>query len=330
MDGIITVVAIHSHMDARSQFIAIGAGVIVGRTSRSRCRQPWGSSEPAVDSFRRTEAENGREFHGWVGPESAGKRFAVTSVPKSGLAEVIDTERPGWCVVATLSSSNYSKFSISRRWGVVMPVRWGHAVTLWDFGSIGSGGEVASVTEISLPWDVDNMAFDGDCSLVVAKSNVGVMVVDLQATMEQRKLVGRDVPLCIEMGRYIREMWCWKGMAYATATREEGFLFCLTTGQKIELTEIGGKVLPIGGEFFVNSKEAETDLVTAMRVFSVRDPTQLCCTHGVGRMCSLHAGHGVVARESYGGPMEVQVVDAASGIPILTITPELGLVDRVF
>ncbi|KAH3714570.1 hypothetical protein Pelo_18920 [Pelomyxa schiedti] len=193
-------VVIHHHISARSQFIALGAGVIVGRCGGtspvstltppllSQLGREWvaapsrsadGAVQVVIDLVRTTGAfvpphsyfsfavsptlgivgtpfsvetlcDGRREFHGWVGPESTGTRFAVMSVFTDCRMVVLDTERS------------------DARWAVAFPVRLELAMTLWNFDSI-ERGEVTCAPDISLPWRVENMAFDGDCSLVIAQ-----------------------------------------------------------------------------------------------------------------------------------------------------------------
>ncbi|KAH3767430.1 hypothetical protein Pelo_694 [Pelomyxa schiedti] len=368
-------VVIHHHISARSQFITLGAGVIVGRCGGSspvstltppllsQLGREWvaapsrsadGAVQVVIDLVRTTGAfvpphsyfsfavsptlgivgtpfsvetlcDGRREFHGWVGPESTGTRFAAMSVSSDCRMVVLDTERSDACV-ARLSDPHTYKFCICRRWAVAFPVRLELAMTLWNFDSIERG----EVTYISLPWRVENMAFDGDCSLVIAQGTAqgDVMVVDLEATVSQRRLIGSATYTSrFKRGRSIVDMWCWRGMTYGTVKRE-GSLFCLTTGQRIASTVKGRMAQPVGGEYFATRGQSVSD-GNVMQVFSVRDPTRLCCTHMVGHFDTVHFGHGMVVRQLR--LKDVEVVDAASGTIILRITPVFGfLVSRVF
>ncbi|KAH3722594.1 hypothetical protein Pelo_18699 [Pelomyxa schiedti] len=181
----------------------------------------------------------------------------------TSMMEVIDTLKPTSGLLYTLGEPRDHRFWISRRWAVGIPEMLGPTMALWDFESIDSG-QVPTATGINLPWVVGNMAFDddgGDCrcrSLVMARNTPqgrgdDVIVVDLEATVEERRLIwsASYTTSFIKRGCKIIDIWCWGGKTYATAEKEEGILFCLTTGQRIELTDRGCVASPIGGEFFV-------------------------------------------------------------------------------
>ncbi|KAH3743300.1 hypothetical protein Pelo_6026 [Pelomyxa schiedti] len=178
-------------------------------------------------------------------------------------------------------------------------------MSLWNFDEVESG----KVEEIKLPFEVHSVAFRSDHSGVATQFGGGVITIDLEATFAQKRLVLECPPRHLT-SLYPEEsdstLMCWKGITYALTGGRNPAVICLDNGQRTALAQ--GRGWPIGGPYFKVTNHNTLD----REVFSVVEPTKLCCCHKCGRLTTLHFGHEMVVRET----AHIIVTDAVSGFVV--------------
>ncbi|KAH3761042.1 ADPribosylation factor subfamily protein [Pelomyxa schiedti] len=267
---------------------------------------------------------------GWVGPESAGERF-ILGITASLEKRVLDARRQvGPLLVGDRGST---LLCASRRWVAVSNVQVGRGtslVTVWNFDGI-ENGRATKADGIRLDGSVDQaVAFDGDHSLVVSPSAGCLMAIDLEATVAQNKLVTLWVKY-LAANEYIRGVVCWKGITYAlTVERDTDQLWvkCLNTNQQTPLHPFysGSVPTPIGGPYFeVGDRVFRREGFRA--VYSVLEPTKMCCHFLWKSPSTLTFGHEMVVRSDEAievmDAASIEVMDAASGFVVFKIANEV-------
>ncbi|KAH3758886.1 hypothetical protein Pelo_9325 [Pelomyxa schiedti] len=382
----VSAVALKEPTYARAQFLALGAGVIVGRpasaltpSSLSLIGRRWVAS-PArcvvvelgqmTDSRARTRLAfsfsatlgltsdpvavdfgggAGRKLCGWVGPLACGLRFArvVSSVLDGRDYSYIKEMRVcdlgvgannnsssnrrcteggngvGGVVVATMRTSapnmwaRQEVWANSRTWTVATANTLrggGAALSLWKLDGLGDGKAPEKVEHVPLPWRVRKMAFNGKDSLVIRQDpgqGNGVMIVDLQSTLEQGRAVGSE--FTVGSDHCTRNLWCWRGNVYTTLVDES--LLCITTGERTEMPW-GSRPELVGGPYFATLNR--TSEGTFREVRSVVEPNKVCSRHRVESMGSMAFGRELVVWEpgAHTFPNYIEVIDAVSGFVI--------------
>ncbi|KAH3762136.1 hypothetical protein Pelo_6025 [Pelomyxa schiedti] len=250
------------------------------------------------------------EFCGWVGPahsDDTQPRTQLLSVgSESGahcgrgerFALVRERTRPGVSKLGVIDTArNVPKMSLldradthgdvlyrNRKWAAVTKNWWNSAMSLWNFDGIESG-IVTKAEDMDLPWPVHKAEFDdADGSLVVAfcsqklRKVCYVMFIDLDATLEQKSVIGRQMSVGVsDRDDFIDGVLCWKGRHYVLLSHfpNTAVMLCLETGKRTQMGD--GTAQAIGGPYF-----AVTHPETACycrEVFSVLEPTKVCCAH---------------------------------------------------
>ncbi|KAH3766720.1 hypothetical protein Pelo_1385 [Pelomyxa schiedti] len=244
---------------------------------------------------------------GFVGPESLGDRFALVIKNAGSVTwwSVMDTHNKG--VRPLVYTTTLGVLCNNRRWATACEEGEGRGtMSLWNFDEVESG----KVGEIKLPGEVHSVAFQSDDSLVATQSGGGVITIDLGATFAQKRLVLECPPrghlASLGPEESGNTLMCWKGMTYALTGGRNPAVVCLDNGQRTPLPQ--GRGWPIGGPYFkvTNRNTLDRD------VFSVVEPTKLCCRHKCGRLTTLHFGHEMVVRET----AHILVTDAVSGFVV--------------
>ncbi|KAH3764483.1 hypothetical protein Pelo_3659 [Pelomyxa schiedti] len=316
-NGLPVNVPIAGHTYARDQFVALGAGVIVGRCGRSR--PPVSALSPPLLSFI------GRE---WVvlpanhvvlslileREEQLGYvKFSVS--PTLGLMQqptIADAIAPEFASCSFIGWFGPAVRTREQAMCADSSIWMGHGV--WNFYSIEWNVSNGRLTEwMHLPWPVDKAALDGSHSLVVAQLGGMFMLIDLDATLSQKVVVGKVSRASLEGKEKIDHLVLWKGIAYALLTDNPGLL-CLTTGQR--LASLPGRAQPIGGPYFA----VRCPATYTIEVFSVEEPTKLCsrhreqfCTDVVFSQELLVRDHGSFTQN---GANYIEVIDALSGFVV--------------
>ncbi|KAH3761764.1 hypothetical protein Pelo_6413 [Pelomyxa schiedti] len=246
--------------------------------------------------------------------------------------QLVDTTRKRYFAPETLPDLADCDTWANRRWAVIIDYGGG-TMALWNFDDI-ENGNLTQSDWVTMDWDVHGVAeFDGDDSLVVLRRDGGgFMVIQLQDTLEQNRVVAR--PLEVPAGgggdirdssSCIRSLLCWNGMTYALL-RNNGGIVCLNTGRRTPLPE--GELWPIGGPYFevrcpAPEGEGGRGITSVVRVFSVVDPTRECCVYMEPGGSSLNFGKELVVKDtgaySY-QTNDIEVRDALSGFVICRIS----------
>ncbi|KAH3743310.1 hypothetical protein Pelo_15303 [Pelomyxa schiedti] len=300
---------------SRPEYVAISASPTLGLVC-----------DPTIVSFGQAHGRV-RCFYHWAGPLSCGRRFALVMAeepPGSG--------RLGLCVIDTLCGPGDGEAEVksigrlSRPW--CSNRQWVAAarnalptstLSLWSLGDVVGGREGmlvanSSVEGVVLPWAVDWISFCGDSSLVVAQEDSGPLVVDLEATLAQGRLVSSPLSLpAFDGSMFLHDFVCWEGMAHAVLYQNEGLL-CLSTGQRTPLRP--GVAHPIGGKYAAKCTYSDDECIT--EVYSVFEPERVCFTHRALRQSErLRFGHETVLMDNVvsgsQGINTIKVVDAVSG-----------------
>ncbi|KAH3743302.1 hypothetical protein Pelo_15295 [Pelomyxa schiedti] len=377
---------------ARSQFIALGAAVVVGRCARggddSSCcsRAPVSALTPPLLSLIGREwvvfaakriaidlTSGGGAHHelitlsvsptlglvhgprvakiddfnfvtgfrGWVGPSThrlnnyksnsnsahgnghdPEERFALLKHKAGPIVVVIDTDRE--IPKMSLTQASYAISAVlyaNRKWAAVIHSR---RMSLWNLDGI-ELGIVTKVENMALPFAVNKAAFDGDeggsgSSLVVAciVSDVcSVMVIDLEATLEQRMVIGRitSVP-SPDRAQSVHGVLCWKGIHYILHSRSPSTagLLCLETGKRTQLGD--GNAKPIGGPYFAVTLPSRSEGY-CIEVRSVLEPTKVCCVHYNAMESTMFTMQEIAVRGTGAlknhRPGDIEIIDALSG-----------------
>ncbi|KAH3766755.1 hypothetical protein Pelo_1377 [Pelomyxa schiedti] len=385
-----SVIPIKDHIDAQHQFVALAAGVIVGRCGRDigspvsvltpaslsiigrdwivfpsrhvvvglRCCGPGDDSSshkyvkfsmsptlglvthPSV--IDRCGVGGANFFWGWIGPVSSPRdRFALVVAFKDTMLgtvalTVFDTH--GKTADLELTRSFTTLTGMNRRWLVgdmYCEETDSSTMSLWNFDSIENGG-VAAVENLALPWEVRRAAIDGDHSLVVLSSGGRAMVIDLEATLAQRTLVGSVPSYNLSRGiECINELFWWKGMTWAFVQGSTSglldstcALLCLTTGEWFSLppAPVSQKEMlychywfhHFGGPYFVLSNSIGFYSVEGViRVCSMIEPSRVLCSFEMHRPPEMvvHDNELIVRDPSDHDPRpkHIEIIDAVTG-----------------
>ncbi|KAH3723084.1 hypothetical protein Pelo_18212 [Pelomyxa schiedti] len=262
------------------------------------------------------------QLRGWVGPNRTGSRFAlVTSIEHQTVSTYrlcvvdIDTSGSGAEIASNALVACDSVIS-TRRWAVVVPCIEKSLMTLWNFDHV-EVGRVEEASRIELPWAAERMAIDGDHLVVapkVAKKTeqpLGVVVVDLPATMETKRLAISQHIVTSTHGSFWR-LWSWNQRVYATLTDDS--LMCVSSGERTIYPQ-SFRLMPIGGPYFYVDYQGSY----AWYVYSATEPDKLCCRHTAEGMHTVIFGQELAVKVPGLGPNRVAVVDAVSGLVIFKI-----------
>ncbi|KAH3758887.1 hypothetical protein Pelo_9326 [Pelomyxa schiedti] len=360
---------------ASSQFIALAAGIIVGRcgcsspasslapSSLSTIGREWVVfparvvvvgllcpennqrkyvkivvsptlglvGDPTILSFGGTKV--GR-FCGWLGPRSlTGERLVLTIDSEFKDLAVIDTSRSTvWDYVKhilILPISMLGTWNSNRRWLAVTENGSQTTLSLWNF----ERGIATGIEGVVLPRRVARTALWGDSSLVVSQQEGGVLVIDLEATLAHKRLVGTPLTFSVLSGNtLIDHIVSWQGVDYALLSVNA--VLCLGNGQVMPWRwcgENGGIAHTIGGPYaakWISSGEGLT-----LVVYSVLEPTTMCCVHRaqMGRE-RVYCGHEMVLLEEVvdQGPSTIKVIDAVSGFLVCKMIVQGGAVTEAW
>ncbi|KAH3742574.1 hypothetical protein Pelo_16024 [Pelomyxa schiedti] len=255
-----------------------------------------------------------KELRGWVGPNRTGSRFAL--VLSSALHIrlcVVDTSGSGAEIAATALVDCDSVIS-TRMWAVVVP--WREPVmTLWNFDRV-EVGRVEEASGIALPWAAERMVIDGDHLVVapkVTEQPLGVVVVDLPATMESKRLAISQHIATSTHGSFWR-LWSWNQRVYATLVDDS--LMCVSSGERTIYPQ-SSRLAPIGGPYF-SVFDPYSD---SCYIYSAAEPEKLCCRHtteGLHKYAVIF-GQEVAVKGPWLGQNRFAVVDAVSGFVIFKI-----------
>ncbi|KAH3758868.1 hypothetical protein Pelo_9307 [Pelomyxa schiedti] len=226
-------------------------------------------------------------FHGWVtithrntnskSTEEDADRYGIVEsrAPLFRVLSVVDTMGQAAAVKLSSYKPLCKGVCVTRRWAAVM---YNGMVSLWHFGKGGIADSNRVLEGRALPNPVEKVACDeGGHLLAVLYTAVNtVMLVDMDATLEQRTLVNSywNVPVADRnRNAQIESVLCWDGMAYALVSRHkanQAGLLCVSTGQWTALCE--GKPQAIGGPYFAVSSLSGILGCVAITVFSVVEP----------------------------------------------------------
>ncbi|KAH3731334.1 hypothetical protein Pelo_17834 [Pelomyxa schiedti] len=165
-----------------------------------------------------------------------------------------------------------------------------------------------------MPWEVRTAALDGEHSLVVSQGfkGPGVMLVDLEATLKQNRLIAGPppVPSGFKGEGKISSMIGWKG----------------------QTTALQGEGEPIGGQYYaVEHRCVCTKLIRD--VFSVVDPTVRCCSLSQlwesERMYFKNEFSVRIPDETKDGQQYIEVIDAISGLVLFQMEIRGGYITLV-
>ncbi|KAH3767075.1 hypothetical protein Pelo_1055 [Pelomyxa schiedti] len=271
-------------------------------------------------------------FYGWVGPQSSGDRFALTmsQVAYHTMMVVIDTSGRS----EDLRLCNWLSLSVpwchNRRWLVSAKIArcsLTSSLTLWNLDGVESGS-VAKVEGIATPWLVFWAGFGGDDSSLVVPQLQGVMVIDLEATFSQSRLVWSTVPIAAVDGmRILQRIILWNEVLYALLSGGDGstWVQCLTTGVSTKLSQ--GKTKRLGGPYVAVCTSSKEEC--GVDVYSVLEPTKVRSRHrahsGIERLVTgremVFRDHGFC--EPPPGPNTIEVVDAVTGFVIFKMRKEM-------
>ncbi|KAH3731531.1 hypothetical protein Pelo_17636 [Pelomyxa schiedti] len=345
--GWMSTVSIQDATFARSQFIALGVGAIVGRCG---CSSPASALSPASLSTigREWIVVPGRhvviaadrnhqrkfitfsvsptlglvdqpatlgnrfiDFRGWLGPQSHNglPMFALVLEEGRKLC-VVDAKGHSDVEIPVALHSFGCRVCTSRRWFCVHNW-WANAFSVWNCDDIGSGS-VPPHVNLAAPWAMRSATFDGERYLVVSLKDGGAMAVDLEATLEQKRLVSSTLLTGGDL--QIESLICWKGVTYAFPSGKGCFMVCLNTGQRVPLPE--GKAQPIGGPYFVVTHSDGEELSSCSEVHSVVEPTKVFFTHRNLQPAGLHFGNEMVVRNARNC---TDVIDAVTGFVVFKL-----------
>ncbi|KAH3732642.1 hypothetical protein Pelo_16533 [Pelomyxa schiedti] len=261
-----------------------------------------------------------RIFYHWVGPRSCcGDRFALVyahattplwdNVPVSDLCVIDHFGNVKLILRANLSGTWCS----NRHWVASLGTPRGDVlstVSLWNLDGV-EQGTARSMEGVSVPGGVKRLAFGGSDGSLVVQLESGVLVVDLEATFAENRLVYAPLPLADLDGEdtFIDNIVCWEGMDHALLYQNEG-LICLSTGQRREVHHTGTTCL-IGGPYAATCIHEERDC-GEIEVYCVFDPTKVFYTHRTqsGREILRFGNETVLLDDG----TTIKVIDAVSGL----------------
>ncbi|KAH3731532.1 hypothetical protein Pelo_17637 [Pelomyxa schiedti] len=275
---------------------------------------------PTMIDFRGNN--NSTYFYGWVGPQSSGDRFALTASQAAAdtgaqtqVLAVIDTSGHSEDLRLCNWLSLTGPWCNNRRWVAATKRTTGtpltSSLTLWNLDGV-ERGSITKVEGVSMPWNVDWAAFGDDSSLVVSQSG-GIMVIGLEATFSESRLVWTPVQIADFDRTYLDHIICWNGRLYALlyGTDRITWVQCLTTGGRTKLS--GDYTVPLGGPYVaVCTSSAEE---CGVDVCSIVEPTKVCVQHraqnGIERFV---LGREMVFWDS--AQTTTEVIDAVTGFVV--------------
>ncbi|KAH3767073.1 hypothetical protein Pelo_1053 [Pelomyxa schiedti] len=256
--------------------------------------------------------------YGWVGPQSSGDRFALT------MAQAADDSREAQKLVVIDTSGRSEDLRLcnwlslsgpwcnNRRWiAATKNIPLTSSLTLWNLDGVESGS-VSKVEDIDLLWRVSRAAFCDDSSLVVSQPEGGIMVIDLEATFSESRLVWTPVQIADFDRMYLNHIICWNGVLYALLYGTDGstWVQCLTTGGRTKLS--GDYTVPLGGPYVAVCTSREE---RGVDVCSIVEPTKVRVHHraqnGIERFV---LGREMVFWDS--AQTTTEVIDAVTGFVV--------------
>ncbi|KAH3760985.1 hypothetical protein Pelo_7219 [Pelomyxa schiedti] len=128
------------------------------------------------------------------------------------------------------------------------------------------------------------------------------LIIDLDATLALKTLVGSPLPFTANNRKFLIDHIVLWEGIDYAVLHGENLILCLNTGELIPMMPLSWDPRPIGGPYEA-LVSFSTGTSSIIEVISVLDPTKVCCTHRELGSEKLHFGHEIVLLDTTVSPL---------------------------